>query len=142
MTEIEYSQPSPALPVGAGAPARDCGENLWFFEQLLTGKDPDLWPWAIDEAERVLRTVPPSFTRDDELALIAPARAGDADACQQLAASLNGVRLLLERARDAAPEPEPKKPRTKRGEVIRKRSGLTCRCGSTWPRGSLSPTAA
>ena len=133
MTDQAYSSSPPALsPSGAAiaagsqnAPVTDRRvEDPWFARLLLIGKNPDERTWAIDEAERLLRALPPSFSRDDGLAVINAARAGDADACQQLADSLFQVRLRLERARArgqppavlpaAEPVPEPKKPKPRR----------------------------
>ena len=41
-------------------------------------QNPDEKTWAIDEAERLLRALPPSGSRDDGLNTINSARAGDA----------------------------------------------------------------
>jgi hypothetical protein len=99
--------------------ATDPTEALWFAQRLLIGRDPDARPWAIDEAERLLRNLPPCGSRDDGLAVIAPARAGDASACQQLADSLFQVRLPLERARDAAQAAEPGAKQKRRPSIKR-----------------------
>jgi hypothetical protein len=78
----------------------DVVEGIWFAHLLLTGANPDERAWAIDEAERLLRDLPPSGSRDDALDVVEAARGGDVDARRQLAISLNHLRWLLERARD------------------------------------------
>ena len=81
----------------------DVIERMWIVHLLLTGAaaaTPDERAWAIDEAERLLRGQPPGGSRDDGLAEIEAARAGDADARQHLANSLEHVRWLLERERE------------------------------------------
>jgi hypothetical protein len=80
----------------------DIIERMWFAHLLLTGANPDERAplWAIDEAERVLRDLPPNGTRDDALDMVEPARGGDVEARRHLANSLEHVRWLLERVRD------------------------------------------
>jgi hypothetical protein len=80
----------------------DVVERMWFAHLLLTDANPDetATAWAIDEAERLLRDLPPSGSRDDALDVVEAARGGDVDARRQLAISLNHVRWPLERARD------------------------------------------
>ena len=88
----------------------DAIERLWFAHLLLTGANisPDERARAIDDAERLLRDLPPSGSRDDGLDVIEAARGGDVEARRHLANSLNHVRWPLERARDtpmSAPKP-------------------------------------
>ena len=75
-------------------------EDLQVAHLLLTGAPP--YESAIDQAERLLRDLPPSFSRDDALAELEAARGGDADARLNLANGLNQVRWLLERAEERA----------------------------------------
>jgi hypothetical protein len=83
-------------------------ERMWFAHLLLTrSTSPDERAWAIDEAERLLRDLPPSGSCDDGLDVVGAARAGDVDARRQLANSLNHVRWQLERARESR---RPRKP--------------------------------
>jgi hypothetical protein len=79
----------------------DAIQNLWFAHLLLTApQSPDDTAWAIDEAERLLRDLPPSGTRDVGLEVVEAARGGDVDARRHLAESLYHARWLLERARE------------------------------------------
>jgi hypothetical protein len=83
------------------SPMTDIVERMWFAHLLLTGAaSPDERAWAIDEAERLLRDLPPSGTRDDALDVVEAARGGDVDARRLLASNLDHLRWLLERARD------------------------------------------
>jgi len=76
----------------------DVVESIWFAHLLLTGTNPDERAWAIDEAERLLRDLPPSGSRDDALDVVEAARGGDMDARHQLANNLDLLRSLIERA--------------------------------------------
>jgi hypothetical protein len=119
VTDAQSSHLESVPPVGAQrAPITDLVEGLWFTRLVLLGKNPDERTWALGEAKRLLGASPPSGSRDDGLHAIEAARAGDADARQQLGDSLLHVRWMLERARDAAPLAEPataaKKPRRQR----------------------------
>jgi hypothetical protein len=76
-------------------------ERMWLAHLLLTGANPDERAWAIDEAEQLLRDLPPSGTRDDALDMVEPARGGDVEARRLLASFLDNLRWLMERARVA-----------------------------------------
>jgi hypothetical protein len=91
--------------------------DLWCAHLLLTRGDADERAWAIDEAERLLRDMPPSGfpgcgLRDVALEVVEAARGGDVDARSQLANSLNLLDSLIERAeaRKAAKPRTPRKP--------------------------------
>src|SRR4051794_11036713 len=95
----------------------DAVERMWFAHLLLTGAaNPDERAWAIDEAERLLRDLSPSGSRDDGLDVGEAARGGDVEARRQPADSLNHVRWLLERARDTPTTAT--KPRTQRKPTL------------------------
>jgi hypothetical protein len=93
-------------------------ERMWFAHLLLTGAaTPDERAWAIDEAERLLRDLPPSCFRDDALDAVEAARGGDGEARRLLAFNLDHLRWLMERARDIPTTAT--KPRSQRKPSVR-----------------------
>ena len=78
-------------------------EDLWFAHLLLTGAPP--YESAIDQAERLLRDLPPSGSRDDGLEVVEAARRGDVEARHDLANSLKQARWPLERAEERKEQP-------------------------------------
>jgi hypothetical protein len=81
--------------------------DIWHAHWLLTRGDADERAFAIDEAERLLRDLPPScfpLFREDTLPLVEAARGGDVDARKILADSLKLLDSFIERAAERAAE--------------------------------------
>jgi hypothetical protein len=103
---------------GREAPMTDaermCASRMGLAHLLLTRGNPDERAWAIDEAERLLRDLPPScfpFLRDDALDVVEAARGGDVGARSQLADSLDLLASLIERTEARAKATKPRSPR-------------------------------
>jgi hypothetical protein len=105
----------------------DIIDELWLAHAVLTGaKTLDERASAIDEAERLLRELPPSGSRDDGLEEVEAARYGDPEARRQLAISLKHARWRLEAAREkklAATKPRQRKPSIRKMIAAAERDG-------------------
>ena len=72
-----YTGSSSDFPIGGDARQTAVIEDLGDARLTLLSKNPDDIAWAIADAERVLRALPPSDLRDEALAAIEIARRGE-----------------------------------------------------------------